>query len=84
MKAKILRDKGTTSSVIEVKPAAWAGKEFIKYSQKSTSRLSPKAKIITQHGTSSIKGEDYPKYSRVIKTSGIKITTGKGTGTLLL
>ena len=79
MKTKILSNKGTSVSVVEVKPAAWAGKEFIAYSLKKRGTVSPKTKIITQHGTSAIKAEDYPKYSRVIRTSGISISSDKGT-----
>lgn len=84
MKAKILTNKGTLGSVVEVKPAVWSGKEFVEYSLKKTASLSAKAKIITQHGTSSVKAGEYPKYSRIIPKSGIKISSGKGTRTIQL
>ena len=84
MKAKILQNRGTESSVSEISEAMWSGKNFVKYSQEKLANLSPEAKIIIQHGTTSIKVGDYPKSSRVIPESGIRITTGKGTGTIQL
>ena len=84
MKAKILQNRGTTSSITEVKAASWAGKEFVKYSLKKISSLSPEAKFVTHHGTSSVTASKYPKYSRVIPESGVILSTGRGPGTIRL
>ena len=79
MRATILSEKGTTSSEVEIEPSQWAGGEFYTVQEEFMSSL-PKGIIISLgKGTGKIHAGNYPKSLRRVPTSGVTVSTGKGT-----
>jgi len=84
MRATILSEKGTTSKQVEVEPSQWSGHEFYVVQEKFMSSL-PKGTIIALgKGTGRILAGDYPKSLKRVPTSGVTVSTGKGTSSYRL
>jgi hypothetical protein len=84
MKATILSEKGTSSKQVDVEPSQWVGREFYVVQEKVMSDL-PKGTIISLgKGTAKIFAGEYPKRFKKISSSGVIVTTNKGTSSYRL
>jgi hypothetical protein len=84
MKATILSEKGTSSKQVDVEPSQWAGSEFDVVQEKFMSSLPEKTIISLGRGTGKILAGDYPKRFKKISSSGVIVTTNKGTSSYRL
>ena len=84
MRTKILSEKGTSSSRVDVEPSLWAGREFYEVQKEFMSTL-PKGTIISLgKGTAKILAGEYPKKLKKIPNGGVTIVTNKGTSSYRL
>ena len=84
MRAKILSQKGTASSEVDIEPSHWVGREFYVVQEKVMKEL-PKGTIISLgKGTAKIFAGDYPNSFKKIPSGGFIVTTNKGTSSYRL
>lgn len=84
MRATILSEKGTSSNEVEIEPSHWSGRDFYVVQEKFMSSL-PKGTIIALgKGTGKILAGEYPKSLKRVPTSGVTVSTGKGTSSYRL
>ena len=84
MKAKILSEKGTASSEVDIEPSQWAGSDFYVVQEEFKSAL-PKGTIISLgKGTAKVLAGEYPKSFKKIPSGGFTVTSNKGTSSYRL
>ncbi len=84
MRAKILSNKGTSSSQADVEPSQWAGREFYHVQEEFMSSLPRETVISLGKGTAKILAGKYPKGFKKIPSGGVTIVTNKGTSSYRL
>lgn len=84
MKATILSEKGTSSKQVYVEPSQRTGREFYVMQEKDMISLPEKTIISLGKGTNKILAGDYPKNFKKIPSSGVTVTTNKGTSSYRL
>jgi len=79
MKAEITCNKGTQTLLLEVGQPNWSGDLFKEYQEKKMASLPAETIICTKRGTVGIRASVYPKSRRKFQTTGLKISSARGT-----
>ena len=79
MKSKILTHRGTQVLELEVGLPNWAGELFKVYQAERMASLPTNTIICTKRGTVGVKASEYPRSNRRLPSSGIIISTARGT-----
>ena len=84
MKAKILSEKGTASSEVDIEPSIWAGEEYYLLQEEFMSALPKETIISLGKGTAKVLAGKYPKSLKKFPSGGFTVTSNKGTSSYRL